>query len=199
MLKHMYGNILAAVDVETTGTMFGYHEIIQIAVLPLTQHLEECKERRFFYLGIAPNHPERQSKGAKMKHRLDVYKMVEECPSQEDSVQMFHNWFKNLDLFYGKKIIPLAHNWAFERGFLTHWLGLEMFDEIFSPHPRDTMLLGLMLNDIYNWQGNAAPFCLVGLKDMCKRFQIPLNNAHDALADCVATAKLYNALISSFC
>lgn len=198
-MKHLYGNIIAAVDVETTGTMFGYHEIIQIAVVPLNQHLEQDESRRFFYLGLAPAHPERQAQEAKLKHRLDVLKMVEECPSQDNAAGMFYDWFKTLDLCFGKKIVPLAHNWAFERGFLTHWLGLSMFDEIFSPHPRDTMLLALSLNDIYNWQGNAAPFTTVGLKAMCNRFQIPLDNAHDALADCIATAKLYNALISSFC
>lgn len=198
-MKHLWGNILAVVDVETTGTMFGHHEIIQIAIVPLNQHLEPCPNNRFFYMNMAPAYPERQSHWAKKKHGIDVKRLVEECPSQDRAAEMLYDWFKKIELPFGKKLVPLAHNWAFERGFLTHWLGLNMFDEIFSPHPRDTMTLALSLNDIYNWQGNKAPFQEVGLKAMCNRFQIPLDNAHDALADCVATAKLYNALISSFC
>ena len=34
------GHVLAGVDLETTGEIDGYHEIIQVAVLPLTAHLD---------------------------------------------------------------------------------------------------------------------------------------------------------------
>jgi len=198
MLKNLYGNVMAVVDVETTGTVFGYHEIIQIAILPLDQHLEQSKEHRFFYMEMAPKHPERQSVGAKSKHGMDAYKMSEECVSQEQAADLLDKWFLNLNLPVGKRLVPLAHNWAFERGFLTHWLGIDQFDSMWHMHPRDTMTLAASLNDVYVWQGMNPPFHALSLTGMCKRFGIPLENAHNALADCVATAELYKAIVRSF-
>jgi DNA polymerase III epsilon subunit-like protein len=58
-------------------------------------------------------------------------------------------------------------------------------------HPRDTMALAATVNDLYAWHGRKHPFHLLSLLSLCNRFSIPLDNAHDALADCLATAKLY--------
>ena len=40
-LVHLNGNLMAAVDLETTGTQPGYHEIIQIAVVPLDSEFQK--------------------------------------------------------------------------------------------------------------------------------------------------------------
>jgi DNA polymerase III epsilon subunit-like protein len=197
-MKNWYNNIMAAVDVETTGTEPGYHEILQIAVLPLDNNIKVSDEHRFFYMNVAPKHPERQGKAARGKHKLDAHKMAAECITQERAADMLNEWFNNMQLPFGKRLIPLAHNWGFERGMMTHWLGIDRLDEIFHPFPRDTMLFANMINDVYSWQGMEIPFHTVTLKAMCKRFEIPLENAHDALADCVATAALYREMIRSF-
>lgn len=194
----MAGNIMATVDVETTGVIFGYNEIIQVAIVPLDHQLNPSKEHKFFYRNIAPLYPERQTKGAKMKHGLDARKMAEECQSQDKVAQDLDDWFLKLDLPLGKRLVPIAHNWAFERGFLTHWLGLELFDTIFHIHPRDTMTFAAAVNDVYAWQDLAPPFTKLSLTGMCNRLGIPLDNAHDALADCIATARLYREMLRSF-
>ena len=41
---HLNGNILCAVDVETTGLEVGFHEIWQIAVLPLDSNIKPNKD-----------------------------------------------------------------------------------------------------------------------------------------------------------
>lgn len=199
MQSNLYGHVLCVVDVETTGTEPGWHEIIQIAAVPLDQNYEPAKKHRPFYLeGIAPNHPERQSPEAKRKHHLDAYKLAEECVSQVRAADLMDEWFMSLNLPSGKRLIPLAHNWAFERSMMIHWLGPETFNTIWDGRARDSMLAADFINDIHYWQGMRNPFHDVSLLSTCKKLGIELDNAHNALADCLATAKVYKALVSLF-
>jgi DNA polymerase III epsilon subunit-like protein len=193
-LPNMNNNIPCAVDVETTGALAGYHEIIQIACLPLNQHFEEHEELRFFYINIKPDYPKRASKEAERKHKLKL-EDLSGCVTQRQGVKLFEEWFDKLNLGMGKRLIPLAHNWGFERGHLINWMGLGAFDDIWQSHPRDTMVFGAMINDLYQWHGRKHPFPYLGLKDMCRRFDINIENHHDALSDCIATARLYAALM----
>ena len=193
-LQSLWGHTLCAVDVETTGTLPGWHEIIQIAVLPLNQHLEPDPEKKFFYMNIYPDHPERISAGATRKHGITL-ESLEGCPTQDQAVELFHEWFQKLGLPFKKRVVPLCHNWAFERSMLIPWLGEDGFNELFQSTARDTMTLSSSIDDLYAWHGRKPPFGWVSLGNMCKRFDIELDNAHDALADCVATAKLYASIM----
>lgn len=193
-LLSMNGHILTAVDVETTGVLAGYNEIIQIAAVPLNHHFEPHKEMRPFYLNIRPDHFDRIQKEAVQKHGIST-DSLRECVTQDRSVELFDEWFKSLNLPFGKRLVPLAHNWGFERGFLTYWLGLDGIYNYWQSHPRDTMALAATINDLYVWHGRKHPFPYLNLVSLCKRFDIDLSNAHDALADCLATAKLYAALM----
>ena len=193
----MNGNVLCAVDVETTGVMAGYNEIIQIACVPLNQHFRPHPDYRFFYLNIAPDCPERMSDKALKKHGITL-ESLEDCVTQYRSVELFEEWFQKLHLGLGRKLIPLAHNWAFERGFLTHWLGLDAMYEMWHVHPRDTMTLAASINDMYAWHGAKTPFHSLSLTALCNRFDIRLDKAHDALADCLACAELYASFMRFF-
>jgi len=193
-IQSMNGNILTAVDVETSGVWAGYNEIIQIAAVPLNHHFEPHPDMRPFYLNIKPDYFDRIEKEAVAKHRINP-EDLKECPSQDRSVELFYEWFKGLKLPFGKRLVPLAHNFAFERGFLTYWQGVEGMQDVWQSHPRDTMTLAATINDLYVWHGRKQPFKYLNLVSLCKMFDIELDNAHDALADCLATAKLYAALM----
>jgi DNA polymerase III epsilon subunit-like protein len=193
-LLNMNGNVLCALDFETTGVLAGYNEIIQIACVPLDQHFEPHKTMRFHYINMKPEHPERASKEAEKKHGITM-ESLEGCPTQERGIEIFEDWYRNLNLPFGKRLIPLAHNFAFERGFMINWLGLDAYDAMWHIHPRDTFTLATAINDLYVWHGRVHPFHSVGLPSLCKRFDIQLDNAHDALADSLACAKLYAELM----
>lgn len=188
-------NIMAAVDVETTGRMSGYHEIIQIAVQPLDSNMDLNETISPFYMQIAPNYPERAEKEATSIHGLNLQELHDTAISQERAIDMFYEWFDALELPFKKSIVPLAHNWAFEAGFLKAWLGLEGFDQCFHPHPRDSMQLGIAINDRCAFRAEGTLFKSVGLPAMCRQLGIPVINSHDALADAIAEAKLYRALM----
>jgi DNA polymerase III epsilon subunit-like protein len=195
-LINLNGELMVAVDTETTGLIPGYHEIIQIAVVPLNSEFEPHEGLRHFYMNIAPDHPDRQS-GAVDVHGIDTAELAT-CVSQEEAADMFDQWYTELELPFRKRLVPLAHNWAFERSFLLHWLGLQTFSDLWSGHPRDTMIFATILNDLAAWHGKDCPFPKVSLLSMCDRMGIELLGAHNALADCLATAKLYREMIRLF-
>jgi DNA polymerase III epsilon subunit-like protein len=190
-LVNLRGSVMAAVDVETTGRMPGYHEIIQIAVQPLDSNLDPIPDVHPFYMKVAPEYPERE---ATTVHGLDLADLKATAVSQSRCADMFDEWFQRLELPFRKSLVPLAHNWAFEAGFLKAWLGLESFGQFFHPHPRDSMMLGIALNDRAMFQCEPLPFSSVGLKSMCETLKIAHPNAHDALGDALSEAKLYKAL-----
>jgi len=196
-LINLNADILVAVDVETTGRLAGYHEIIQIAVVPLNSDITPVEHINPFYMNIAPEHPERCENEASSIHGLDIEELVNNCPDQWAAADYFDDWFKALELPYKKKMAPLAHNWAFEKGFLSHWLGLESFDQLFHFHPRDSMLFGISINDAAAYHGMTCPFPYVGLKAMCKKYNIEVPHSHDALCDALCEAKLYKAMLES--
>jgi DNA polymerase III epsilon subunit-like protein len=78
---------------------------------------------------------------------------------------------------------------------LIPWLGKDGFDDLWQSTARDTMTLASSIDDLYACHGRKPPFGWVNLGTLCKKFDIELDNAHDALADCVATAKLYASIM----
>jgi len=188
------GNLLASIDLETTGTQPGYHEIIQIAIVPLNSDIRPLQELPVFYTNIKPKFPKRASKVAAAKHGISITDLLLQAPDAEKVEDLLVEWFERLDLPFGKVLVPLAHNWAFESSFLKAWLGVEMVDRLFHSHARDGMLTAIHLNDRAAFAGEPAPFNRVGLGSICHKLGIVNTQAHDALADAYAGAEVYRAM-----
>ena len=106
-------------------------------------------------------------------------------------------WWQKLDLPVGKCLVPLAHNWSFESSFLKAWLGIDLACEIFHSHARDAMTYALSINDQAAFAGQNPPFKFVGLKSLCRFFKVNNTRPHDALADCIAEAEVYRAMLTT--
>jgi len=192
------GHLLAAIDLETTGTRPGYQEIIQIAVLPLDSDIKPLAGVTPFYTHIKPKHPERESIGARNKHKIPMAELMLHAPESERVADWFREWVEGLRLPFRRALVPLAHNWAFESAFLKAWLGVEAVDEIFHAHARDSMIYAIGLNDRTAFQGEPVLFNSVNLGSMCNKLGITNTNPHDALADCIAEAEVYRTLLRTF-
>jgi len=181
--------MFGSVDVETTGTIPGYHEIVQIAIVPYSNTFERVGTP--FCSLVQPEFPDRADPAAQQIHCL----ALTDAPDRATVIDRLCDWMASLDLPIGTKLIPLAHNWPFEFSFLREFLGFDLFNEIWHYHPRDAMTFAVALNDAYTIKGKEKPFPRVSLKDLCAQFGVVNTNPHDALADSIAEADLFKAML----
>jgi DNA polymerase III epsilon subunit-like protein len=186
--------MMAAIDYETTGRRPGYHEIIQIGIVPLNSNLRPMQGLRPFYTTVKPEYPERQERGAGFVHGLDINELVLHAPESGRVKDLLVEWFNSLELPFGKTLTPLACNWAFESSFTKAWLGVDDMDKIFHSHFRDVMEAAILTNDRAAFAGAEIPFARVGLKSLCRKLGVTNQRPHDALHDALAEAEVYRAL-----
>lgn len=211
------GNLLCAVDLETTGTVCndhtvedgdytdtiagkritripGWHEIIQIAVIPIGTNFDRYDGIDPFVRLIAPNFPERADPNAAKVHGINVDELAKTGRSQDDTLEDLVHWFNNLDLAYERRLIPIAHNWQFEATFLKAWMGADMFDRMWQANVCDSMAAANFLRYMAHAQGKRVPFDAVSLPWLCKHFGIVNDKPHDAYYDALCGARLYGKL-----
>jgi DNA polymerase III epsilon subunit-like protein len=197
-LTHLNDHLLCAVDTETTGRKPGFHDLIQICVLPLNAELKPAKEFQPFYTELQLKRPENVDPDAMRKNRVKICTAQTNGLDPDQAADLFDEWFKALRLPSDKRIVPLAHNWPFDRGFIVDWLGDMTVEHLFDGRFRDTMAVANFMNDRADFQVTALPFSKVDLPYMCATYKIPHERAHDALQDCLATAELYRQMCCKY-
>lgn len=184
-------HVLAAMDVETSGRDPCRHEVIQIAIVLADVHLNPVKE---FYTNIRPQYPDRMHPEAVATHGITC----EDLASSPDKFQVaddLWDWFQELSLAPKKRLIPLCHNSQFDVPFVQQLLGYELWSEIFGYPTRDTQAAVVAAMDKAAYNNVKSPFPYAKLQECCKVYGIQLDDAHDALADALATLRLYKALM----
>lgn len=184
-------HVLTAMDVETTGRSLGHHEVCQMAAVVLDCHLKPVAH---FYTNIRPQFPERIDPEAVRTHGLTA-EVLAEAPDVHEVSDMLWDWFKDLMLPPGKKLIPLVHNAQFDIPFLQFMLG-ELFGEVIGFPTRDTQAIVCGMMDKAAYNGTKIPFDRASLGSVCETLGVKLDDAHDALADSLATARVYRALLA---
>lgn len=198
---HFNGNLVCSIDIETTGVKPGYHDIIQLAVLPLDSQFRILKVMADgtkvypFEILIKPERPENIDQDAMSVNRLQMSEIMAHGLESFTAIDLLNDWFKKLHLPYNKRIMPLAQNWVFEYGFLKAWLGPDMFAEIFDARYRDTMVSSLYLNDRADFHHERYPFPKNKLSYLASQLKVEQIKAHEALSDCVTTAEVYRRMM----
>lgn len=204
-LMHLKGDILCAIDVETSGTVPGFHDLLQICVLPLDYKLDVWKEKTPFYMEIKPKRPENYGLKSEWRDEQEKKKnkqlMAHATVSGMDPYQaadFFDEWFQKLNLGFEKRIAPLAHNWPFDRAFILDWLGPESFSQFFDARYRDTMVTANFINDQADVRLEPYIFNKVSLGWLASVYYIDHPRAHDALEDCYVTSQVYKKMVYGF-
>lgn len=176
----MYG---VAVDTETTGLEAGVHEIVSICLII---HDENFNEVSRFTSTIRPMHPILIEDDALQVNGF-TRKEVKDFPTPMEVKNNLLEWFEP---FRGDKgLIPLGHNFSFDKGFLQIFFG-DFYNDLFYYKFRDTFCVAQALKDA----GLIDPPSL-SLVKLTEHFGIP-HIEHDAFSDTWATLKLYQKLIN---
>lgn len=196
---HWNGNQLCAIDTETTGLEPGYHEIIQIAILPLDSNIKPRRDVMPFYIEIIPDYPERADKKAMEINRLDFAKIAQRGHDREKAKDLLAEWVDGLGLPYTKygnrkRVIPLGQNYAFDRSFIMSWLGTQTYEELFFYGYRDTKVAAAFLNDKAAMHAEKVPYSKTSLSWLANKHNVVNEKAHDALSDCLTTAEVYRKM-----
>lgn len=194
-MQHLNGDLLCAIDCETTGLIAGEHDLIEIAVLPLGADLEPLKTIPPFVCLIKPKRPQNVDPIAMKVNNITIDTTFFD---PWDAADLFDQWFQNLGLAPRKQIAPLAHNWPFDRSFILDWLGQETFGQLFSRRYRDTMVMALFADDRACFQIGQLPFSKVDLTYCLSSIGLHRDRAHRALDDAAATAQLWKHAMTMF-
>lgn len=195
--NHFNGNLMCAIDIETTGLRFGHNDIIQLCVMPVGLDLKPSKHYSHFHCMIKPKRPENIDRDIPEPMKARIVEAINMGMEADTVEERLREWFQALKLPVKKLIIPLGHNYgAFDRDFLIDWLGGPLsYAEFFRSDHRDTMQMALMINDMAGWQEEQIPFPKVSMKWLCNRLGVEQPNAHDAVGDCLTTIECYRRLM----
>lgn len=192
---HLNGNIMCAIDIETSGLVPGFHDIWQIAIIPVAPNLEVNKQLRYFTAKMQLRRPQNVDPQAMSQNQIaDVTNNGSDSDRVEERLR---EWFESLPLLPGKRIVPLGHNYAnHDRPFIMDWLGgPASYQEFFRSDHRDTMTFALMLNDVADWHNEKIPFPKWGLNYLCRYLGFPQEGAHDAIMDALTTIEVYRKMM----
>ena len=193
---HFNGNLFCAIDVETTGLLFNKHDIIQIAIIPITPGFQPNLDVPYFHCLMKPRRPENIDEESNKINRGRVIEAMAHGLEPDTAEDRMREWFQSLNLPVKKTIVPLGSNFAFDRDFIMDWLGGPLsYAEFFRNDYRDTSLTALMINDMASWAEEKIPFPKTNLTYLCSQLGVVRANAHDAVGDCLTTIEVYRRLM----
>ena len=199
----MERGLFACIDTETSGLIAGYHNLLEVAVVPADKNFKPFLEP--FNVFIKPENNNISPEAIKV-NGVDLDELNKTGMTVSESRQAWYDWYNKNVIENGYDIIlPIGHNYAqFDYSFILHWLNgknLEIshdksIEKFISRRCRDTMILAIAYNDIAEKLKLELPFPDVSQQTICKIFNIPQPNAHSAIADCYTTLKIWKTLIN---
>lgn len=195
-MMHLNGNILCAVDCETTGFIPGHHDIASICIMPLNEQIQPHPDILPFALTLVPKRKENADPVALRKNGMKLSDLILNGIDPWRAVDLFEEWFENLKLPIGKKIAPLAHNWPFDREWIIDWMGRLSFENYFHHRYRDPLAVGSFENDRADFHNEPYPYAKLELRYLATALKVDVpGRLHEAMMDCLAAAEVYRKMI----
>lgn len=198
-LMNLNGHVLCAIDFETTGLDAGYHDAIEVAIVPIGMDLRQSTKVIPFttLLRTKDRYQDSWTEGAARVHKITREELAIHGMDPWKAADRFEEWVQTLGLGPHKKIAPMAYNWPFDSGFLKDWLCPKTYDMWIWHRYRDPMPLVLALNDRAEMDNVDCPFPQTGLQDVRKRLNLPEREAHRAMGDALTLIDVYRELMTA--
>lgn len=174
-----------AFDTETSGFEPSEGaELLSYAYIVLDDQLQEIKrnQRFFFPKGEVP-----ESASAVNGYSLESWTAKGALPPSSLVVHLKYDLEHDV---LPNKCIPLGHNVQFDLRFFQKYGPRTTLRNALDYHGADTMMLAIALDQAFGTRGSYK------LTELCKRFEIPLEGAHDSMHDVEATVELYRRLVA---
>lgn len=170
----------AAIDFELIGPRPGFSDPCQVGVALFDSKLSPTGDSFVSY--VRPENWQRWDEESAGVHGIPRFKL-EQAATLDRVSDNLAAWLAGVGL--PRRPIPIAHKWDVESATLFGFFGHAFTNELFHYAYRDTYSLALAINDAEKC------FPSVGLSRLCEFYGIEQGRSHDALADAVATGKLY--------
>lgn len=196
-MVHLNGDMLCAVDIKTTGPTVGYHELLQIAIVPLNNVLVPQEIHLPFDIWIKPRYLDRSDPAYERTCYFD--RLISNGQSLDATMDLFDSWFRSLNLFRGKRISILCEDWKHIGPFLQHWLGEEYYHSCFSPLSRELKVVAAFLDDRADFSVQQIPFPVshkFRTSSLARYLNIPFERSEirDSLTKAYLIAKVYKTM-----
>lgn len=175
-----------ALDTETTGLDDATDEIISIAIHILDEGFNKHSTKVVYAFPDCEVHPKAAAVNGYTREKWEANGAVSQ-------IVLYTEVYEFVSIHRG--LIPLGHNVKFDIGFLKALFKKNKgaYGRHFSYHSIDTLGVAIFADLALFGKKSSA----YKLTDLCERFGIKLDNAHDALADIDATVELFRYLYTS--
>ena len=206
MLK-AWGNIICAIDTETTGLDADINEITEICIIPLDNSLNIYKgddingsPMKPFHIFMRPYNVDNIDDVALRVQKKTLREVMVNGVDPQVAADCFDTWFQKLPMDHGrgKRIVPLGHNYQFDKGFITKWLTATTYNDCFHYHYKDSMIAAGYINDRADFRLEPRPFDRLKLQDIVTKFCLGKRPQHTALDDAYQTALIYKRICEMF-
>ena len=195
-MKHLNGNCLCAIWIETTGEDPRKCDIVEICIYLLDNFLRPSPAMVPFYQMIKPYRRENIDPKAMTinKQQLQTATLYGVEPTR--AADLLEEWMLELNMKQGKKIVPLAYNWPKVSEYLHTWLGFHNFNFLFSEDYRDIRSSVLTINDLRNQQAEVIPYprpehiAYIGALS-----KVPFRITSDVMEKCIKLSEIYRQVL----
>lgn len=193
---HLLHHTPCALEVRTTGPLHNFHDIWEIAIIPLTHGFQPDKRVLPFHVLVKPRRPNNADfTKFKLEDRTNLVKFGMDA---YDAIYSFERWSRSFPRNLNKRFIPVTYDWAFVRPFIMDLFGA---NEVGTPYAwdffipelaRDLRIVANYFDDLA-WF-NSEPYPIKRPEqfgNLCTQMKVTWRTPHDALSTALATMECY--------
>lgn len=199
------------IDTETGGLVPGFHEVIEITIMPLDEKYYPDTNIAEFHTLVRPEYPERVTIDALIANKrvdrhapdkdaafAEAMEKIMQYPERKETIKAFGEWY--MSNYAGKKLSWLCHNGFFDMSMMEHWFlpthaNGNSFARFFNYQGRDTQRIAMFRMDYAKANGLPTPYPGVSLQKLCEAYGIDHSEAHTSRGDCLSTAAVYRKML----